>query len=60
MLPARPQTAAVRSTGMSLEQEWMNDPNFDPKAAQNDIDRELEELVIRNQNRLMELHQDFK
>ena len=34
MLPARPQTAAVRSTTLSLEQQWLNDPNFDAEAAQ--------------------------
>ena len=38
----------------------MNDPNFDPKAAEDDIDRELEELMLRNQSRLQELHKDLK
>ena len=42
-LPARPQTAAVRSR--PLEEQWMSDPNFDPKAAQDEIDRELAEMV---------------
>ena len=59
MLPSRPQTAAVRS-GLSLEQEMLNDPNFDPKAAEEELDKELEELMIRNQNRLKELHKDLK
>ena len=38
----------------------MNDPNFDIKGAQDDIDRELAELMQRNQTRLNELHTDFK
>mgnify|MGYP001626755016 FL=1 len=57
-IPARPQTAAVRSKG--LEEQWLNDPNFDIKAEQDDIDRELNEMMRRNQDRLAELHSDFK
>ena len=38
----------------------MNDPNFDIQGAQDDIDRELAELMQRNQTRLNELHTDFK
>ena len=60
MLPARPQTAVVRSSGLSLEQEWLADPSFDANAEQDAIDKEIEELVKRNQSRLMELHQDLK
>ena len=42
-LPVRPATAAVRSK--PFEEEWMNDPNFDPKKAQDDMDRELAEIM---------------
>ena len=45
-LPSRPQTAAVRSK--PLEEQWMSDPNFDLQSAQDDIDRELGEMVQRN------------
>ena len=45
---------------MSLEQEWLADPSFDANAEQDAIDKEIEELVKRNQSRLMELHQDLK
>ena len=54
----RPQTAAVRSKG--LDEAWMTDPSFDLQSAQDDIDRELAELMQRNQSRLTELHTDFK
>ena len=47
-------------SGLSLEQEMLNDPNFDTKAAEEELDKELEELMIRNQNRLKELHKDLK
>lgn len=42
----RPQTSYVRSKG--LDEAWMNDPNFDLESAQDDIDRELAELMKRN------------
>ena len=57
-MAARPQTAAVRSKG--LEEAWMSDPNFDVQGAQDDIDRELAEMMQRNQARLTELRGDFK
>ena len=38
----------------------MTDPNFDFVGAQDDIDRELAEMMQRNQARLTELHSDFK
>jgi len=55
---ARPQTAAVRSK--PLEEQWLSDPNFDIKHEQDDIDRELAEMMKRNQERLAELRGDFK
>jgi len=42
----RPQTAAVRSK--PLEEDWLADPNFDPAKVQNDMDRELAEIMQRN------------
>lgn len=58
MSDRRPQTAAVRSK--PLEEQWMSDPNFDIQSAQDEIDRELAEMMQRNQARLTELHSDFK
>ena len=57
-MPSRPQTAAVRSKG--LDEAWMTDANFDLKGAEDEIDRELAEMMQRNQARLTELHTDFK
>ena len=54
----RPQTAAVRSK--PLEEDWLADPNFDPAKVQNDMDRELAEIMQRNQKRLAELHSELK
>ena len=42
-MAARPQTAAVRSK--PLEEQWMEDPNFDMQAEQDAIDRELAEMM---------------
>mmetsp|Transcript_23091 Transcript_23091/g.30740 ORF Transcript_23091/g.30740 Transcript_23091/m.30740 type:complete len:105 (+) Transcript_23091:2024-2338(+) len=54
----RPQTAAVRSK--PFEEEWLADPTFDPAKAQDDMDRELAEIMQRNQKRLAELHSELK
>jgi len=43
-----------------LEEQWMEDPNFDFKGAEDGIDRELAEMMQRNQARLIELNRDFK
>ena len=57
-LPARSQTAAVRSK--PFEDDWLADPSFDPAKAQDDMDRELAEIMQRNQKRLAELRSEVK
>lgn len=57
-LPARPQTAAVRSN--TLADQWMADPTFSLDEANDDIDRELAEMMQRNQARLAEMKNDIK
>ena len=57
-LAKRPQTAAVRSK--PLVQQWLDDPAFDPAKEQEAIDKELAEMMQRNQARLAELHSDLK
>ena len=46
-MPARPQTAAVRSTGLGIE-NLLADPSFDIQSAQDEIDKELAEMMQRN------------
>ena len=43
-----------------LEEQWMNDPDFDLESVQDEIDKELAEMMQRNQARLAEMHQDLK
>ena len=38
----------------------MNDPDFDLESVHDEIDRELAEMMQRNQARLTEMHQDLK
>ena len=57
-LAARPQTAAVRSK--PFEEDWLADPSFDPARAQDDMDRELAEIMQRNQKRLAGLRSELK
>ena len=57
-LPARPQTASTRKKETNLLGSESNPKTVDQEL--DDIDSELAELMQRNQNRLQELHSDFK
>ena len=57
-LPTRPSTASTRKNEANLLASESTPKTVDQELE--DIDSELAELMQRNQNRLQELHSDFK